>query len=152
MGKKFDLTFTVLGKPEPAGSKKGFYNQRMRRVIITDANKESRGWKNQVAELAHQAMAGRKPFSGPLEVTFMFFVQRPQGHYGKGKNAEKVKASSPVYPTVKPDVLKLARGVEDAMTSIVYRDDSLIVEEHISKLYGEPERVEVYVRVLDSDS
>lgn len=145
----FNLTFTVLGKPETAGSKKGFYSEKLKRVIITDDNKDSRNWKNQVAEAAFSAMGGTQPIAGPLEARFTFYRQRPKGHYGSGKNADKLKASAPAFPATKPDVLKLARAVEDAMKSIVYPDDSQIVKETIEKVYGMPERVEVCVRVLD---
>jgi Holliday junction resolvase RusA-like endonuclease len=46
----------------------------------------------------------------------------------------------------RPDVLKLARAAEDALTGIVWRDDSQIVHETLAKVYGEPERLEVAVR------
>ena len=35
-----------------------------------------------------------------------------------------------------PDVLKLARGVEDALTGIVWRDDAQIVNESLNKVVG----------------
>jgi Holliday junction resolvase RusA-like endonuclease len=44
---------------------------------------------------------------------------------------------------VKPDVLKLARAVEDALTGILYRDDAQIVTEVLRKRYGDPPRVEI---------
>lgn len=39
-----------------------------------------------------------------------------------------------------PDVLKLARGVEDALTGIVWRDDAQIVNESLSKVVVAPPR------------
>jgi predicted short-subunit dehydrogenase-like oxidoreductase (DUF2520 family) len=45
-------------------------------------------------------------------------------------------------------VLKLARGVEDALTGIVWRDDAQIVVEHLEKRYGSPARCEVRVKYL----
>ena len=54
------IQFVVYGIPAPAGSKKGFYNHRTRRVIITDASEKSRPWKAQVSDAAAEAMAGRE--------------------------------------------------------------------------------------------
>ena len=50
---------------------------------------------------------------------------------------------TPPFPTARPDLLKLARAVEDAIQSVVYRNDSQIVDEVLHKRYGEPARVEV---------
>jgi Holliday junction resolvase RusA-like endonuclease len=47
-----------------------------------------------------------------------------------------LKASAPIAPPVKPDVLKLARAVEDAMSGIIYKDDAQIVTERLCDRYG----------------
>jgi Holliday junction resolvase RusA-like endonuclease len=151
------LHFTIYGTPQPAGSKRGFYNKNAGRVIITDDAKKSRPWKAQVSDAAQQAMtftselgegtSGYMPLlEGPLALELVFYVPRPKGHYGSGRNAHKVRPSAPDFPAVKPDVLKLARAVEDALSSIVYRDDAQIVTEFLLKRYGEPARCEVIVR------
>lgn len=129
------VQFTVHGTAAPAGSKKGFINRKTGRVIITDASKGSRPWKSQISSAAVDAMAGRDPLDGPLLLELTFWVARPKGHYGSGKNAGVVKGSAPFAPTVRPDVLKLARGVEDALTTIVYRDDAQITTEILQKAY-----------------
>lgn len=133
------IAFTVYGKPAPAGSKRGFYNAKAARVIITDASKNSRPWKAQVSDAAAEAMDGGALLNGPVELSLTFYVPRPKGHFG----AKGVRPSAPTSPTVKPDLLKLARAVEDALSGIVYRDDAQIVTEHLEKHYGEPARVEV---------
>jgi Holliday junction resolvase RusA-like endonuclease len=140
-----NVSFTVHGKPEPAGSKRGF--QRGGRTVIVDANKNSRPWKALVTDAAIQAMgpAGRKPpLEGPLSVVITFWVARPKGHYG----AKGLRPSAPASPTTRPDLLKLARGIEDAMTGTVYRDDSQIVKELLEKRYGDRPLVEVTVRTI----
>lgn len=139
------ISFTVYGTAAPAGSKRGFYNAKARRVILTDDSKHSRPWKAQVSDAAGQAMGDTPLLDGPLDLCLTFVVVRPKGHFGTGKNAARVRASAPEYPTVKPDLLKLARAVEDALTGIVYRDDAQIVSESLSKIYGEPARVIVNV-------
>lgn len=138
------VSFTVYGVAATAGSKRGFYNAKAKRVIVTDDNARSRPWKALVSDAAAQAMNGRPLFDEPLIVGFEFYIVRPKGHYGK----RGLRSTAPAAPIVKPDLLKLARAVEDALTGIVYRDDSLIVREILDKFYGEPARVEVRVMPL----
>lgn len=148
------VAFTVHGTPQPAGSKRGFHNPKTGRVIVTDANPQARPWKAQVADTAAQAMTFHSdegtsgylpPFDGPLAVELVFWVTRPKGHYGTGRNAGIVRASAPEFPTVRPDLLKLARAVEDAIAGIVYRDDAQIVAETLLKRYGDPARCDIVV-------
>lgn len=146
------ISFTVHGQAQPAGSKRGFYNKKSKRVIITDASAKSRPWKAVVSDAAAEAMAGMPLLDGPLMLGLEFYFPRPKGHYGTGRNAGTVRASAPPIPTVKPDLLKLARAVEDALTGIVYRDDAQIAREILDKFYGEPARVEIRVRQLDSSN
>lgn len=139
------IEFTVLGKPQPAGSKKAFV-VRGRPVIVDDA-KKSRPWKDSVAAAAQDAMiaADLERLEGPLLLEIDFYVARPAGHYGSGRNAGVVKDSAPRFPAVRPDVTKLVRGVEDAMTGLVWRDDAQVVTQTAKKRYGHPERAVVLV-------
>lgn len=137
----------VFGKPQPAGSKRGFAFTRANGktgVAISDANSKSRPWKTLVSQAAGEQYGGEL-LRGPLAVELRFFAPRPKGHYGSGSKASVLKASAPQYPTGKPDVLKLARAVEDALTKVVYADDSQIVREVLEKCYGEPARVEIVI-------
>ena len=139
------ISFTVHGVAAPAGSKRGFVKGG--RVVITDDSKRSRPWKAQVADAAAAAMETQGPLFegallvGPLSLRITFFLPRPKGHIG----ARGVKPSAPPYPAVKPDVSKLVRAVEDALTGVVWRDDAQVVAQFARKLYGEPARCEVYV-------
>jgi len=127
------VCFEVLGLPQPAGSKRAFV--RAGRAVVVDDNPASRGWKQHVQSAAREAYAGA-PLTGPLAVRVVFLLPRPAGHYGTGRNAGTVRASAPVAPAVKPDALKLARAVEDALTGVVYRDDAQTVDLHVVKRYA----------------
>lgn len=143
MADPFELT--VFGTAEPAGSKKavplGRGGMNPHRYGVVDANPRAGKWKVNVSQHAGLAMQNRKLLEGPLTVTFTFFVKRPKGHYG----VHGVRRSAPPFPDVRPDVLKLARAVEDALSGVVYRDDAQIVDERLVKRYGEPERVEIRI-------
>jgi Holliday junction resolvase RusA-like endonuclease len=134
------IRFTVYGKPEPAGSKRGFAFKRKNGstgVAISDANPRSRDWKNAVASAAVEEFGEIELLRGALSVRFTFHLVRPKGHYGTGRNSHVLKDSAPTHPTGKPDVLKLSRGVEDALTGVLWADDAQIVDERIEKIYGE---------------
>lgn len=141
------LAFTVHGRAQPGGSKRAFRNPTTGRTLVTDANKRAKPWQAEVRSAAHTAMAAEHghehyaPLGGSLAVAMTFTVARPLGHYG----TRGLRPSAPERPAVRPDVLKLARAVEDALTGIVWRDDAQIVSEHLQKRYGEPERLEVAV-------
>lgn len=128
--------FIVQGRPQPAGSKRGFVNPKTGRVIITDANAKSRPWKQAVASAARDVMGDAELLAGPLDLKVTFQLARPKGHYGTGRNADVLKPSAPSYPTVKPDTTKLLRAAEDALTGVVWRDDSQVVMQFAEKVYG----------------
>lgn len=143
------IEFTVPGNAQPAGSKQAFvpidrrtgqpYRKNGRVITNTvDANPKGKDWKAAVAWFAKEAMDGRSPLEGPLRATFLFRRERNKGHYRTGRNADKLKDDAPVFPIAKPDVLKLARAAEDALTGIVYLDDAQIVREILHKDFGDP--------------
>jgi Holliday junction resolvase RusA-like endonuclease len=150
------ITFTVFGNSQPAGSKQSFVplnkktKEPFRRpnggivVSTVDDNPKSKGWKKTVAKAAREAYEGEL-LSGPLAVTFTFYRERPTSHFGK-HGLNKLGLSNP-FPTTRPDVLKLARAVEDAITGAIWSDDSYIVEEHLYKFWGEA-RVEVQIESI----
>lgn len=152
------LMFSVDGTPRPAGSKRAFVPRgrngqpimRNGRIITTvvDDNAKSRDWKTDVSIAARAAWGARPLLDGPLQVSMTFRRRRPKGHYGSGRNAGVLKPNAEPYPISKPDALKLARGVEDALTGVVWVDDAQIVREVLWKVYvGQSEREGVDVQV-----
>ena len=91
----------------------------------------------------------RPDLDGALELRVVFVFRRPAGHFGTGRNAGKLKPSSPLYVRTRPDVDKLVRAIADAMTGIVYRDDSQLVAVKAEKHYGEPACAHIVVFELD---
>lgn len=149
------LQFFVAGIPAPAGSKKAFALRKggafTGRTIVTDACKRTKPWQSDVKHVVSSSYTG-PVLEGPLRVTFTFQLHRPKGHYGSGKNSEMVKASAPEHPCVMPDVLKLARAVEDALTGIVWRDDAQIVQEILAKEYvSAGQKTGVWITVVEPE-
>jgi len=142
------IRFFVPGKPAPRGSKRAFTNPKTGRPIITDMSKRSGPWMDTVKAAAIVAMSGREMFPRhvPLQVDFFFQLKRPKGHFGTGRNADKLKPSALRRPSKQPDLLKLARPVEDALSNVVYYDDAASVDIHLHKNYGYPLGVLIEVR------
>jgi Holliday junction resolvase RusA-like endonuclease len=139
------ISFFVPGLPAPGGSKRAFVVGD--RAVVTEDCKRSKPWRSQVAAVANDAHAG-PPLDGALSVRLEFVVARPRGHFGTGRNVDKVKPSAPAFPTVKPEVLKLARSTEDALTGTLWRDDCLTVRLVLAKRYGDKPGCLVTVRPM----
>lgn len=140
------ISFTVPGTPAPGGSKKAFVNPKTGKVVVTDDAKNNAGWRARVSVFARQAMGSKPPMEGPLHLFMLFTVRRPKSHYGTGRNSGRIKPqSAEARPTSKPDLTKLVRAAEDAMTGIVWRDDAQVVSQMLGKAYGDTEGLMVSV-------
>lgn len=140
------IEFTAYGEAKPAGSKRPF-QRKDGSLGVRDACDKTKSWQYVVATAAREAYQGEL-LTGAVSATFRFYFPRPKDHYGKGKNAGKLKDSSPGFIIKAPDALKLSRGVEDALQGVVYKNDSQIVQEHLFKSFGEPARVEVKIETM----
>ena len=109
-----------------------------------DANPKAAHWKLVVAQIAAEQFS-EGLLDGPLVATFIVHRVRPKSHYRTGANSHLLAKDAPLMPISKPDVLKLARGIEDALTGVLWTDDARICEEHLFKTWGESECVEVFV-------
>lgn len=139
-----EIRFFVPGIPKTAGSKRAFVNPKTKRIIITDDNRKGKDWRASVQQFALAAMPC-DPVDFALEVIFEFILPRPQGHYG----AKGLKPSAPKYPEIRPDVLKMARAVEDSLTGICWRDDAQIVTEHLEKRYSDNGKAGCWITIRE---
>jgi len=131
------IEFTVYAIPQPAGSKKGFpikHKSGKLGVAIVDANPHVKDWKRAVAAAAMEIYDGPL-LDGPLLVSMEFFFSRPKGHFRTGKNSHEKKDSAPKQKITRPDVLKLGRGTEDALTGVLWHDDSQTVNLQLTKRF-----------------
>ncbi len=140
------LEFFIPGLPKPGGSKRFLGMSKKGRAIIADDCVKGKDWRASVAFGAREAMAGQTPTDEALCVRMTFCLPRPKGHYRAGINSHLLREAAPKFPTTKPDVLKLARSTEDAMTGIVWMDDSASVTLMLRKRYADIPGVEIVVR------
>lgn len=140
-----EVRFRIYGIPRSAGSKRGFFNKKLNRVMIVDANKNAGTWKQEVKEEAFKVVTD-VPTRAAVELTITFILPRPKGHYGTGRNEGTLKPSAPTKHTKKPDATKLLRGTEDALKGILWADDSQVWKTNVRKIYGERPGAEITVQ------
>jgi Holliday junction resolvase RusA-like endonuclease len=130
------ITIEVRGLPAPQGSKR-----HVGRGIMVESSKAVGPWREAVrAEtqrvLAFSAISGGG-FQSAVHVDITFYLTRPRGHYGTGRNAERLRDSAPLWPSGRPDVDKLARSVLDGLTAGgAWRDDAQVAVLIVRKIYG----------------
>jgi Holliday junction resolvase RusA-like endonuclease len=111
------IEFTVYGIPGPQGSKRHVGHGRM-----IESSAKVKPWREAVKWAAREAMAGPDGWAaldGPLRVRMVFTLPKP-------KSAPKLRQT---FPDRKPDVSKLARSTEDALTDAgFWADDARAVE------------------------
>ena len=130
------IEFFVPGVPRPGGSKRAFLNKHTGKANLVDASGEKgKDWRGDAKIFARQAYKG-SPLEGPLTLEVTFWMPRPKGHYGSGRNSDKLKESAPMWPVTKPDSTKLIRSLEDALTGLIWIDDAQVVLQVISKEYA----------------
>lgn len=137
-----DLELEAHGRPIPLGSKRGFYNKGLERIVVVDDNeKELKAWRATIVTAAYNAIAAQDytPADGPLRADLTFYFDRPAYHFGTGRNARRLKPDAPAYVAVKPDIDKLVRAVLDALTdAAVLPDDARVVKLDVAQLYIRP--------------
>lgn len=127
------VSFFVAGTPKPQGSKRAFMRPRAKHpTLLESAGEALKDWRASVRYLAAKQ---NHRIDGPVKVSLRFVFDRAKGHFGTGRNANKLKATAPGDHIKKPDIDKLARAVLDALTAVVFNDDSCVVVLDASKQY-----------------
>ena len=122
------IAFTVPGRPIPKGSTRSFNHFRTGSIITRQQNADALyPWEKRVA---HEARAALAPLAIPwaLNGAYLcdvdFFFSRPKSHY---RRSGSLKPGAPRWHTTRPDEDKITRAIRDALTSILWTDDSQVV-------------------------
>ena len=114
----------VYGQPGPQGSKR-----HLGGGVMVEMSRKVKPWRQGVRSDAIDQRGARPPLDEPLLVEMVFTAYRPKSHYRTGRNSALLRPTAPARPTAPPDLSKLARSTEDAITeSGIWRDDALVVE------------------------
>lgn len=145
------LEATVPGDQVPAGSKRGtavrFKDSNGRWKVKTWRDKQGHEHaevnvsdvnatklKHRAADIERavvEAVAGAgfmiPDADVPLAVEVVFYRSRKKNHYRSGRYERLLKPTAPALPIAPPDATKLWRGFEDALTGLLWHDDSRVV-------------------------
>ena len=125
------VSFDVVGRPAPQGSKKSVGNGR-----FVEASKYLPAWRAAVVSAARLAYSG-EPITTPCRMRVVVFLDKPK----------KPKFES--APGVMPDVDKLARGIADAVKiGGVIEDDALIVSLEIDKMWAVDRSAGAWIHIV----
>lgn len=139
------ISFRVIGVPVGQGNlTRGQYGGTY------ETTKNHKPWRDSLIAGAKDALNGRVPHCGPVDVQATFIFPRPKYHYGTGRNVNNLKPTAPDIHTSKPDLDHLQRSLGDALTLAgVIRDDAQIARWEVTKVYGETPGVRVDIDLID---
>lgn len=122
--------FDVRGKPITQGSKKGFV--RGGKVAMVESGGQGlKDWRYAMAEEGRRVIGGDPMLEGPISVSIVFTLLKP-------KSAPKKIVNLLKWPTKRGlDVDKGARAVLDALTGVLYKDDSQVVILTVTKRFDD---------------
>ena len=129
------IKVTVDGAPAPQGSK-----TRNRHGAVYEASKKVGPWRDAVRGEVQRAIRehGQLPVPGPAMVSVTFRLTRPKGHYGQGRNADRIRPAAPRFPTGTPDLDKLIRSTLDGLKEGgALRDDAQVIYIQANKVYAD---------------
>lgn len=140
------ITFTVLGVPV-AQPRPKVVTVRGRGMAISNPRKHPVvAFKEAVKLEAQQAYKGA-PLEGPLQLNVTFIMPRPKSMLWKSRPMPRD------WHTVRPDTDNLVKAVKDALSALLWKDDSQVCCEIIRKMVaGGDERPRVEVVVVEVGS
>lgn len=118
--------FHVVGLPAPQGSKRAVGRNAAGRTLLVESSKKVAPWRQDVTAAAVDARTADSPLDGPLALVVTFTMPRP-------KSAPKAR----IWPDRTPDLSKLVRSTEDAITAAgLWTDDARVVVTVATKVYA----------------
>ncbi|MHC9537733.1 RusA family crossover junction endodeoxyribonuclease [Dellaglioa sp. BT-FLS60] len=137
------IELIILG--DPVAQQRPKFNSRTKRAYDP---KESKNYKRMAAGKA-RLMYRDELINYPIRVEIDVYRRNQKGTSKKQIDLRERKL---VLPIVKPDATNYAKGIEDALTGIVWEDDNLIVESETKKYYSVNPRIEVRIIEINSEN
>ena len=134
------VVFNVPGNPKGKGRPRFARSGAFTRVYT---DKQTADYETQVKQAAQQAMGSSEPLETPVTVYLYIRLPIPSSY---SKNRRKACLDGFEMPTKKPDASNILKSIEDGMNGVVFKDDSQIVNIHVTKVYATEPGVDVCVR------
>jgi crossover junction endodeoxyribonuclease RusA len=141
----------IPGEPVPQGSMVAVAKGIVRHSTQGRARRLPE-WRTAIADYGAKAMKKQRlrPLPGPLSVEVRFTFPYRKSDYGTGRNEGKLKLTAPFRHSVRPDLDKLVRAVDDALKGIVWIDDAQVCSMYALKVYGYNPGVRIVVETISS--
>lgn len=136
------ITFTIPGIPVAKGRPKF---ARKGAFVSAYTPEKTASYENLVKVVAQQVMRGRALIDGPVSVVIWLYVS-PPASWSKKKQADAL--ASATYPTSKPDMDNVVKGIFDACNNIVWLDDKQVVDLFCGKRFAETPCAKVQVEAI----
>jgi len=136
----FMVTFKV--DANPVGKQRARYVKRGNFVQAYTPEK-TRTYEALIKDAAKQAMGESEPLETPVSLYLYIRVPIPVSATKKRLTAISDGTEKPIK---KPDASNILKSVEDGMNSVVYKDDSQIVNIHVTKVYSSLPGVDVCIK------
>lgn len=134
----FVIPGAPVGKGRPKFARRGNF-------VTTYTPEKTASYENLVKVKAEEAMNGRAVIEGAVSVDIALYVTPPASWSQKKQRAA---LAGEIFPTSKPDVDNVVKGIFDACNDIVWRDDKQACDVRVVKRYAQTARAIVEVRAL----
>ena len=132
------VTIVLLGEPVPMSHRST--GDGRRRYLAPNARNASAALRL----AAQQAMqeTGQPMFTGAVKLELLCEVAIPRS-WSQKKQMRAIRGE--IRVTTRPDITNILKLAEDAIKGVVWRDDSLVDEQHCRKRYGAQPKIVITV-------
>lgn len=141
------VSFVCYSRAAPQGSKRHIGNG-----VMIESSKRVKPFRDDVRKAAQSVeLPPDWPMAAPMRVGMRFHFARPKSHFQRNGSGEvALTKSAPEEATSHGlgDIEKLARSVNDALSTVLFNDDRQVVEMHLAKAYDSQDLVIISVEPL----
>ena len=134
------MMFEIPGEPHGKGRPRF---RRLGNFVSTYNDKKTQSYEALVKQSAKEAFGDTDILETPISLYLYIKLPIPKS-YSKKRSEACLNGSE--KPIKKPDASNVLKSVEDAMNGVVYKDDSQIVNFHVTKVYSPQSGIDVCVK------
>lgn len=139
----FHVDALPIAQPRPRAGMRFAKGGKKVAGIYKDDSHPVHAWKEEVGIRAREAYQGEPLGKVPVSLSACFLMPRPQAMKHPEDRA---------WHLIKPDTDNLVKAVKDALTGLIWEDDSIVCREIVTKKYvaiGENPSATVIIEVIN---
>lgn len=138
------VSFVVYSRAAPQGSKTYLGQGRMK-----ESSERLKPFRADVKKAAQSVeLPFDWPMAAPMRVGMRFHFARPKSHFKRDGVSFLKSAPEEATSHGLGDIEKLARAVNDALSTVLFNDDRQVVEMHLAKRYDSQDLVIISLEPL----